>query len=81
MAVLTDAERREVWSQWMRENFETCAATKPELRQLIDSLDDYLETNATAINQAIPVAIRSKFTVAQKARALAYVALKRWGGV
>lgn len=80
MAVLSDADRLAVWAQWMRENTEACGITKPDLRAAVDALDVFLDTNATAINTAIPLPARTTLTTAQKARLLAYVTLKRWGG-
>lgn len=83
MAILTDAQRQATRDKLMRDidaGWVDLAATKPELRLLIDDLDNYLDANAAAINLAISASIRSKFTAAQKARALAYVALKRYSG-
>lgn len=56
------------------------AGTKADLRAVVDAFDDYLEANATAINQSIPVGPRGLFTPAQKAVIMAYVALKRATG-
>jgi hypothetical protein len=50
-----------------------------EVRAMIDAMDDYLEANQSAINQAFPVAVRQKASLTQKALALAYVAMKRGG--
>lgn len=83
MAVLSDAERAAIWADVMRQLSdarEPVAITKAELRAAVDALDTFLDTNAGAINAAIPQPARSSLTTAQKARLLAYVALKRWGG-
>lgn len=80
MAVLPDNDRADVWADFMRkisDARESCAVNKTDLRAAVDALDSFLETNAAAINGAIP---RANLTAAQKARILAYVALKRWGG-
>jgi hypothetical protein len=79
MALLSDPQRAALWARWMRENVESGAATKPEVRTLIDALDDYLESNAAAINTSIPAGVRNKFSQSQKAFALALVALRRYG--
>ena len=52
---------------------------RKEVRAMIDAMDDYLEANQSAINQAFPVAVRQKASLTQKALALAYVAMKRGG--
>jgi hypothetical protein len=78
VAVLPDGDRASVWAQWMRLNTEGCGITKADLRAAVNALDDFLETNAATINSAIPQPARGSLTSAQKARLLAYVALRRW---
>ena len=80
MAVLVDADRALVLTQWMRQNREDCGVTKADVRAAVDALDLYLDTNATAINTAIPQPARGALTSAQKARLLSLVALRRFGG-
>lgn len=81
MAVLTDAARFEVWANTMRTDPGPWGAmTKADLLAAVNALDDFLEANAAAIHYAIPQPARGAMTVAQKARLLAYVALRRWGG-
>ena len=83
MAVLSDADRGAVWADVMRQLSDArdpCAITKADLRAAVDALDTFLDTNAATINAAIPQPARSGLTTPQKARLLAYVALKRWGG-
>lgn len=84
MAVLADNERADthvdLMRKWSNER-ETVAITKADLRAAVDAIDTFLETNATAINNAFPAAAKAGLTTAQKARIVAYVALKRWGGV
>ena len=81
MAALPDPARAEVNAAFMREETATFGAvTKADLRAALNGLDDYLEANAAAINSAIPQPARAQLTSAQKARLLARVALKRWGG-
>ena len=84
MAVLPDQSRVDVWADLMRQlstERQTVAITKDELRAAVNAIDDFLESNATAINNAFPAAAKAGLTTAQKARVLAYVALKRWGGM
>jgi hypothetical protein len=61
-------------------NAEACSVVKADLRAAVDALDTFLDTNATAINNAIPQPARGALSTAQKARLLAYVAMRRWGG-
>lgn len=58
---------------------EGVALSKADLRAAVDAIDDFLEANASAINNAIPQPARGALTVSQKARLLAYVTLKRFG--
>jgi hypothetical protein len=83
MAVLNEQQRVDVWAEIMRQlssAHESCGITKPQLRAAIDAVDQWCEDNAAAFNAALPVAARNGLTAAQKARLLAYVALKRHGG-
>jgi hypothetical protein len=80
MAVLSDNDRAALWADFMR-NFpagESCGITKAELRAAVNGLDDYINTNAGAINSAIPQPARGALTTAQKARLLQYVVAKRY---
>lgn len=81
MAVLIEDDRRGVWKKFIRDNDEVLGnVTKADLRAAVDAIDSWLEANAVAMNQAIPVGVRGNLTVGQKARLFAYVMLKRWGG-
>lgn len=77
MALTTD-QRKAVSSQYQRrrESFGTCS--KAELLAAVNGLDDYLETNAAAINSAIPQPARAQLSTKQKALLLALVCLLRW---
>jgi hypothetical protein len=81
MAVLSTNDRIAVWAQWMRENEETItgALTKADLQAAVNAIDDFLNNNATAINNAFPVAARTALSTAQKAALLNYVVFRRWG--
>lgn len=84
MAVLADSDRADIWTDIMRQlssERQSCAITKADLRAAVDAIDVFLESNATAINNAFPAAAKAGLTTGQKARIVAYVALKRWGGV
>jgi len=81
MAVLSEQDRQDCSSEFQRaesRDRNPIDGTKPDVKILIDSLDDYLNTNGSAMNQSIPSAQRSMFTTAQKARALIYIVNKRY---
>lgn len=82
MAVLSDAERIAVHAEVMRrlsEQRDTVSITKADLRAAINALDDFFNSNATAINNAIPQPARNNLTVSQKALLLMYVIDRRYG--
>lgn len=82
MAVLSAADRlavRKMITDFICDNRESVAVTKAQLQAAINGLDDYVDTNATAINQAIPNGARTNLTTKQKAFCLGYVCMKRAG--
>jgi hypothetical protein len=81
MAVLSNPDRSLVQTQFMRENKDpvTGAMTKADLLAAVNALDDFLNTNAAAINSAIPLPARTALSTAQKAALLNYVVNRRWG--
>lgn len=82
MAVLSDNDRHTAFGEFISDICaakETLgAATKAELRAALNALDDYLNTNAAAINNAIPLPARTALTTAQKARLLNAVVRYRY---
>jgi hypothetical protein len=80
---LDSTQRADTMRQMVRKMFVESNATADldtlEVRVLVDAMDEYLEANQTAINQSIPVAVRNKASLTQKALAMAYVAMKRGG--
>lgn len=86
MAVLSDNDRFETLGEVMRKQnviFSLAdngfgGLTKPDLLVAINALDDFLNTNASAVNQAIPQPARSTLTTSQKAALLTYVIHKRY---
>lgn len=83
MAALTEEQRQDAMRQLVRKMFveanETAQLTTTEVLAMVGGLDDFIEANAAAINTAIPAGVRAKATLAQKALAVAYVAMKRGG--
>lgn len=72
-------ERGKTAAQFYRDVRESFGCSKPNVLAAVDALDDYLTTNATAINTAIPQPARGAMTVQQKLVLIAYVALMRAG--
>lgn len=79
MAALSDNDRADIAAQFNRDNSEAMGAlTKPQIRAVVDALDDFLNTNAAAINAAIPTPQRTTLTTPQKARLFGLVVRKRY---
>jgi len=80
MAVLSEQSRFSVWAKYMHssEILSTGDLLKTDLREAVNAIDDFLNTNASAINSAFPVAARTTLTVKQKALLLEYVISQRY---
>lgn len=79
MAVLPDLDRERIWRWFMRRNTGSCGFTKADLRAAINATDDWIDTNATAYNLALPVAFRTSASLAQKTLVFCWVAMRRAG--
>ena len=83
MATLTEAERlgcRSVWNNLNAgERLEIAGLTKADISAAISALDTFFNTNAAAINTAIPQPARAALTVRQKALLVVAVIRKRYG--
>jgi len=80
MARLTDDDRKYVWSSFMKKlGRDSISIDKAALRDAVNSIDQFLEDNAAAINSAFPQPAKSELTNSQKAQILSFVALKRFG--
>lgn len=78
MAVLSDAERTAIWSQWMRDNTIACSLIKSELRAAVDAIDTWANDNVSNFNQAIPQPARGALSARQKAWLLFHVIRRRY---
>ncbi len=81
MAVLSDADRVDEWAGFMSDassRFELIDLTKQDLREAVNAVDDWIDANAAAFNQALPVAARTSLTAAQKAELLMRVVRRRF---
>ena len=59
-------------------NDEAISITKADLRAAVDALDNFLESNAAAVNNAIPQPARGALSARQKAWILARVIERRF---
>ena len=81
MPQLSANERREIWAQFMEElssDREPIAVTKNDLRAAVDAIDFWVNSTASAFNQAIPQPARSMLTARQKARLFMAVVRRRF---
>lgn len=80
MAVLNNADRRDVWAEFMRtpEAGETFGISKTELRAAVDAIDQWVDDNAASFNTAIPQPARGSLMARQKARLLSFVIARRF---
>lgn len=80
MAVLSDPERLAVAKAYMEdERTSHGAVLRSDIVAAVNALDDFFNTNATAINNALPTATKNNLTVSQKSRLVRYVIAKRYG--
>lgn len=81
MAVLSDTDRAKIWRGLMRyvsAARDPIAVEKADLLAAVNAIDDFLNANATAINNAFPAAAKANLTTGQKAVIVAMVALARY---
>lgn len=81
MAVMTDAQRFEIWADFMRElsnERDPIGVDKNDLRAAFNAADQWISDNASSFNTAIPQPARTALTATQKARLLMFVVRKRF---
>ncbi len=81
MAVLSDTDRVGEWAGFMSDissRFDLLDLSKDDLREAVNAVDDWVDDNAAAFNQALPVAARTALTAAQKAELLMRVVRRRF---
>ena len=83
MAVLSDADRDIALREMVRLAFEELRQRADfdtvALRTAVNEIDDFLESNSTAINNAFSQPFRGNASAKLKALVVAYVALQRAG--
>jgi hypothetical protein len=83
MAELSTEQRKELWAELMRElsrDGETVSITKGDLLAAVNAIDAWMNTNAAAINTALPQPARGALSTPQKARLLMMVVRARYTG-
>lgn len=81
MAALPDQERAGASGDWqadMSRRHENCSINRPALRAAVDAMDTWLDSNAAALNAAIPQPARANLTTSQKALMLTLVIQRRY---
>jgi 5-methylthioribose kinase len=81
MAVLLDAIRKEIWSDFMEECsslWEKLDLNKNEIKAAVDATDQWLEDNDISYNNALPAAAKNNLNKKQKARLLMKVIRLRY---
>lgn len=83
MAVLTTEERKQVHNglmrHWSRLREVVAGLTKADLLAAIDATDDWINSNATSYNNALPTAAKNNLTATQKTLLFCAVAARRAG--
>jgi hypothetical protein len=80
MAVLGDSDRVKIWAHLMRGVLGgVSSVNKAALRDAVNAVDDWADSNATSFNNSLPTAFKNNATSAQKATILAIVCLRRAG--
>lgn len=81
MAVLSDNDRKDIWSEFMQEESQTralMALDKPALRAAVDAVDTWIDDNVASFLAAFPIPSATALTNKQKAKLFFAVAKQRW---
>jgi hypothetical protein len=78
MAVLSNADRINIWAEAMRRPDNSGTVTKADLRAAVDAIDSWVDSNSAAFNTAIPQPARGALTAKQKAALLMLVVGRRF---
>lgn len=77
MALLTEADRAEIWQEQMAHG-RLKGMTKADFKAAVDALDAYLTAHDQEMNAALPQPARSAMTTSDKARLLSGITLRRY---
>ncbi len=81
MAVLTDADRKNIWANYMRKlsnRQDSISIIKSELRDAINAVDSWIDSNQTSYNNSLPLPAKTNLTQKQKAELMVFVIQRRW---
>ena len=82
MALLSDADRRALWTRIMdeagRRGVTLGNLKKQDIRNTVDAVDQWIEDNTASFNAALPVAARTTMPAKQKAWLLTIIAERRF---
>ncbi len=81
MAVLTDVDRKNIWANYMRKlskRHDSISIIKSELRDAVNAVDNWIDSNQTSYNNSLPTPARTTLTQKQKAELMVFVIQRRW---
>ncbi len=81
MAVLSDADRKKLWAEFMSISSarrDSLPLKKAELRDALDAMDVWIDSNQAGFNAAIPLPARTALTVKQKTEMFMFVVRGRF---
>ena len=84
MAVLPDGDRESLWAEFMRdlgrrnEIVGSATINKNQLRDAVNAIDGWVDSNTSSFNTAIPEPARTQLSAKQKAGLLAEIVKRRW---
>lgn len=83
MPALTEEQKRRVWrsfiERWIANQADPCEWTKADLAATAAAINDWIDSNATSFNNALPAAFRTTATAQEKAAFFVYVVSLRAG--
>ncbi len=78
MADLTNAQRYQIWAEWMRDNTQGVSITKQQLRTAFNEMDTFIGNNVGNIFDAVSEPAKSALTNRQKAHIFYLIVKTRW---
>lgn len=81
MAVLSNTDRQALWAKFMSDESgrgNSIDTNKPDLRAAVDAIDNWIDSNITSFNNAIPEPAKTNLTAKQKYELFKIIADRRW---
>jgi hypothetical protein len=76
---LLPVDRVRTANQWARENKFPVSWSKTDMLNAVNAVDDWIDANQASYNSALPAAVRTGATLAQKIDLMMYVLMRRQG--